>query len=180
MGSHPSGVLHKVNESFTQFKRYQHEPANPNSLADGEISTIFIDRSNILWIGTRNRILTKFEIEKEKFTHYRHDPANPKSKGGAYFYPIYEDKSDNLWVGGGLNRFDRQSATFTHFIHEPGNKQSISNNYIQAILEDESGRFRVGTKYGLNLFNREKNEFSSITLDKGWVSSIFEDRAGVV
>ena len=68
-----------------------------------------------------------------------------------------------MWFGTneGLNKYD--GYNFTVYKNNPENKYSISNSGIESIYEDKSGSLWVGTENGLNLYNREKNQFIYIT-----------------
>ncbi|MCB9264079.1 MAG: response regulator [Lewinellaceae bacterium] len=74
---------------------------------------------------------------------------------------MLEDKKD-LWVAtarGGLNLLDRKTGKFTRFLHNPDDSTSLSHNWVTTIYEDKTGRLWVGTNLGLNLFDRENQQF---------------------
>ena len=61
------------------FKRYQHDPSNPQSLSGNSVRSILEDREGVLWVGTEAGGLDRFDREKGTFTVYQHDPSNPQS-----------------------------------------------------------------------------------------------------
>ncbi len=75
----------------------------------------------------------------------------------------------------GLNKFD--GYRFTIFKHIRGKKNSLSDNYIYDIVEDKSGNLLVATSVGLDILNREKNEFKHFFNDnfRLTIRDIFED-----
>ena len=66
----------------------------------------------------------------------------------------------------GLQRFD--GYEFRNYTYEPGNPSSISDNFITTIFEDDSANLWIGTKEnGLNLFNKEQENFHTFRHDPG-------------
>ena len=81
----PSGVRWSggIGEGVTRFDRrtgkttvFKHDPANPASLLDDRVYSVFGDRSGTIWIGTREG-LERFDPKTETFIHYRHDEKKP-------------------------------------------------------------------------------------------------------
>ena len=108
-----------------------------NTLSENNVRSIYEDRDGIVWIGTYDGGLNRFEPSSGMFTHYRHNPADPRSLADDHAFPIYEDRSGALWIGtfAGLNRLDRNTGTFARF------KGSGLNKRIYSLLEDRQGRF---------------------------------------
>jgi two-component sensor histidine kinase/ligand-binding sensor domain-containing protein len=78
---------------------------------------------------------------------------------------VFEDHYKNLWIGTngkGLIRYNQRTGELTNFSSSPGNPATISNNYITSILEDQSENLWIATSFGLNKFNRAKNNFTRI------------------
>lgn len=72
---------------------------------------------------------------------------------------IYKDYLGYMWFGttDGLIRYD--GINLYLYEHDPSDSTSISHNSINAIVEDADNNLWIGTNIGLNLFNREKNNF---------------------
>ena len=170
------------------FKNYRYDPAD--STAISSVQCLLEDKRGGLWISTSGDGLKYFEPEKGKFTHYRHDESKPGSLSGNNIAAIYEDAEGTIWIGDygtGLNRLDREKRQFTRYQHIAGDAASLSDDRINVIFEDSKKNFWIGTDAGLNLFDRQKNTFSTISvkglfgeLPKGEtaVNDIFEDANG--
>ena len=102
---------------------------------------------------------------------------------------ILQDSRGFLWFAteDGLNRYN--GYEFKVFKNIPGNSNSISNNSISDIIEDKNGNLWIGTKGGgLNKFNPVTEKFTRFDLNKGdstglstpYVTSLFEDRSGII
>ena len=62
----------------------------------------------------------------------------------------------------GLNQFDGYS--FERFFNDPADTNTISNNWIFDIKEDQNGVLWIGTKGGLNKYDKRTGQFSRIIL----------------
>lgn len=99
---------------------------------------------------------------------------------------IFEDSLHNLWFSthyNGLTKYDPTSGIYSFYPHSETGDDSLSSAVAWVSYEDSLGRFWVGTAYGLNLLDREKNTFKRYlpddknprSLANGSVLAIFED-----
>lgn len=156
----------KKNEKFTNYK---YDEKNENSLIYDYIRYIYEDSKGLIWIGTR-RGLDVYDKNKDKFTHYKEDGL-PGSLVDDYITAIYEDSDGVMWFGGGLEgglfKFDREKETFKPYTVDDKNPKSISSNAVRSIIEDDEGYLWLGTRYGLNKFDKNKEEFIYYTEEDG-------------
>lgn len=132
------------------FTAFVHDPAEPSSIGDDAIRTIFEDSHANLWIGTNSGGLNLFDRAHWTFTRFRHDSSDPHSLSHDSVYAIAEDPDGSLWVGTqrGLNRFDPKTKSFERFLADPSVAGSLSQDYVTAVLVDRAGRLWVGTVNG--------------------------------
>lgn len=97
-----------------QFKVYQQEKNNPNSLSGRIIFTIIEDREGMLWFGSVEGGLNQFNPRTETFTHYRHNPLDSTSVSHDNIYSLLEDSQGRIWVGsrGGLDVYQPSTKNF--------------------------------------------------------------------
>ena len=179
---------------------YKNNPLDTNSLAGNALECIAVDGDGVLWIGTVNQGLERFDPETGVFTHIRHRSNDPASIGNNFIVAVLVDHLGDLWVGtgGGLDRFDRKRKTFVHYRHDPGNPQSLSSNEVVSLYEDRQQTLWIGTgsvygedkaraeKGGLNRFNRESGTFTRYVHDpadpqslvNNKVKALYEDSKG--
>ncbi len=104
-----------------EFKTYTYDPANPSSISDNFISTIFEDDSANLWIGTSANGLNVFTKELGAFQNFRHDPGNRHSLASNSILRalkvITQDADGFVWVNTmeGLNRIDLRDFSFESY-----------------------------------------------------------------
>jgi ligand-binding sensor domain-containing protein/signal transduction histidine kinase len=166
------------------FKHYRHNPEDPSTLSSDRVRSIIEDHSGILWIGTFDNGLNRFDPQTETFMTYSYDPENPRSLSNDTVQTQYEDSHGVLWVGTriGLNRFHPDQGTFTLYRSSLNDETSLSDNSVLSIHEDVSGVLWVGTHGGLNKFDREKKVFVQYHEEDGLpneaVYGILEDSQG--
>jgi len=150
-----TGLLRKDLVNGT-YRRYQNDPANPNSLSGDLVNYIFKEKEGDFWLATYRRGISRFDPKTGIFKRYQHDPADNGSIGGNDVQIIQEDRQSNLWLGTetGLDRMDRRTGKFTHYRKSPDDTTSLSSNYITYILDAGGGELWVGCYYaGLNRMN---------------------------
>ncbi|MCP4544065.1 MAG: response regulator [Chloroflexi bacterium] len=177
------------------FVHYQHNPNNPNSLSDDTVWSIYLDRTGILWFGTEQGGLNRFDpaiTGSGTFTHYRHNPLDPTSISHDEIDDITEDISGDLWIGtrgGGLDKFDRETQTFITYQHNTDDPGSLSHNTVAAVYFDRAGTLWVGTVgKGVNLLDPNTQKFLHLGTEPGnpnslsydFVMGVYEDSEGIL
>ena len=105
---------------------YRHDPADPASLADDQVFSIYEDQAGNFWVGTWNGGLDRFDRESELFTHSQHDPDDPNSLSHNSVVAIFQDDAGNLWAGtwgGGLNRLIPETRQFVRYQYDPSDPE---------------------------------------------------------
>jgi len=194
-----SGGLNRFDRKTGVFKRYLHDPQNPNSLSHNSVSAIYEDRPGRLWIGTVGGGLNRFNPTTGEFIHFKNDPQDSNSLNSNIVLSLYGDSAgETLWVGthgGGLNKLRLSEVgdtrpgrgTFSHFLHDPADSYSLSDNRVFSICGDSTGVLWLGTFVGgLNKFDPEKKIFTCFqhdllqpkSLSGSFVLALSIDRSG--
>jgi signal transduction histidine kinase/ligand-binding sensor domain-containing protein len=117
------------------------------------INALLIDHMGLLWLGTREGLVS---YDGYAFTAYEHDVTDPSSLVDNWVRTIFEDAHSTLWLGtntGGLARLDRGKGTFDTFRHDAADPSSLSHDSVYSIANAPDGKLWVGTQSGLNLFD---------------------------
>jgi ligand-binding sensor domain-containing protein len=160
-----------------RFVRGRNVPSHPlNEIADRVLS-ILRDRAGVLWLGTINRGL--FRWDGAKLTRFVHADEDASSIGAGRVYALHEDSTGTLWAGtweGGLCRLDPAPGAFSCFRHDPSDAGSLSANAAVSIAETSRGELYVGTfGGGLNRLDRASSRFTHVR-EKDGLSSDFVTR----
>ncbi|WP_194973339.1 two-component regulator propeller domain-containing protein [Aquiflexum lacus] len=181
----------------TRFVSYYHHADDDNSIAADRLESIFISKSGIIWIGTFEKGLDRFDPNTKIFTHFSHNPKDSTSLNNNTVTAILEDAQGILWVGthGGLHRFHPESGTFTRYQHNPKDPTSLSHDKVRVLYLDKQETLWIGTgspweskpgEGGLNKFNPENSSFTrymnssmdSKSILENRITALFEDSRG--
>ncbi len=179
------------NKKTQKFSFITHKEGIDNSLGCNKVRMIVIDhiRENIVWFGTLEGGVDKYNTKTKEFKHYRYDPQKVNGLSTDRVVSLYEDKLGLIWIGtefGGLNILNPETGKITIYRHDPDNPYSISSDIIYPFYEDRNGIMWIGTYKGLSRFDRHSKRFynyyhdpsnkSSISSDM--IFSIYQDKRG--
>ena len=88
---------------------------------------------------------------------------------------------DNLWIGtytGGVNVLNLQTGTFKTYSAYQDNPASLDGTSSYAIFKDRKERIWVTSMSGVNLYNREKDNFTRIKYLDALTIDIDQDTKG--
>ncbi len=138
-----SGTLINYTAEFPAFR----------GLASDLISSLFIDRSDLLWVSTVFGGLHVFNLATGARTDAVYNPADRQSIGSNQVRVIAEDRSGNIWIGtdNGVARFNPRSWNLRYIQHDPLAATSLSGKIVRSIWKEPSGDLWAGTEArGLN------------------------------
>lgn len=140
-----------------QFKTYQSDKDNPNSIGNNFVLDICEVDAKTFWIGTEKGVYI-FNLETEKFSFF--SPIREDA-----IYNIYKDKKGILWIAthnSGLYRYDPSTKMIRNFRKTRDfSRYSLSSNRIQRIAEDQDGYIWLAA-YGGGVDRLDPSTFSVI------------------
>lgn len=73
---------------------------------------------------------------------------------------LYQDKRGDIWIAteNGLCRYD--GLDIHTYKHDAADPHSISHNIVRSFMEDGQGRLLLGGEYGVQYYDRKKDNFS--------------------
>ncbi len=150
------GGLNLLNAKTFETTYFNHNPSDPNTLANDQVISLYRDRDGIYWLGHYQGGMSYFTPSHSVFTNYVRDDTE-KGLSANSVTDILEDSRHRIWIGtdgGGLDCLDASTGKVVHYMHDPANSTSLSSDLIASIYEDSNQRLWVGTFYGgLNLFD---------------------------
>jgi signal transduction histidine kinase/ligand-binding sensor domain-containing protein/DNA-binding response OmpR family regulator len=187
------------------FTTYQHDPEDSTTLSENFLNTIWEDKEGIIWIGTSEGGLSKFDRSKDQFIHFKPFQYKDVTDKLGHVTAINEDSHGTLWLGhdgGKLTRFDKKAGNFSphdfsHMLATPADTNLGIARYISKIIKDHAGNLWIANnKIGIHRLNDTgdmasrgfplsfthfrkhpvgKNPFSSYL-----IRSIYQDYAGMI
>lgn len=162
-------------KSAFQLQRFEHDgwttrtfPKIP--VPDSEVTTLFVDRDDALWIGTGGHGI--FRVLGEDVDHFGHSDGLSSDAVGRF----YQDREGNLWVvtSDGIDNF-RDLKVLGYSVRE-----GLSGAGPGAVLAARDGTVWIANYRALDIVRDDK--LSSIGDAQGlpgkYVTTIFEDHAG--
>ncbi len=141
--------LWSYNENTHQFSHVISSATDPDFT--GLLNTFIIDHLGILWIGSWNKGLKKYDPVTKKITTY--DPPGPNSTITSIAEIKQSDDKYILWLNGNFYRFDLEKNEFITFpISE--NIPSSSNTVLYSFNKKWVW---IGSNDGLYFYNPAKN-----------------------
>ncbi len=177
-----TGLLY-FNRKSEQFKPYNHDASDLNSISDDFITGLVFDKNGNLWVSTHYG-LNKFNKKKKTFTHYFRDYTEDGGLSENSISSICYGHDDNLWIGtdgGGLNKFNPENQVVEVFKTQENNDNSISYDYVNFVFEDKSLNLFVGTDgAGLNKLDLKPKKFllynqNSLKLSENVIGAIYAE-----
>ena len=144
-----------------EFKVFRHDPQDPQSISESQITALHEDSNGVLWIGTKGGGLNRYNVKTGRFDHFRHHPSDPHSLSNDIVRSIHEDNQGILWFGtsDGLNRYDKDKQQFVRYQTAATNPSHVGHD-ITAITEDQQGVLWLGTfADGLRRFDAKNQRF---------------------
>lgn len=149
------------------------------TLRSTNVTALHAHGEESLWIGYRDRGLSKLDIKSMTYTHYSSVADDPSSLGANGVTTIKDAGYNKLWIGtygGGLNLFDMETEKFTRYVYDANNQQTLSSSRVLSVEKMDNGLLWVGTwGGGLNIFNPTTSTAMRIPVDLEDPKSIGND-----
>lgn len=186
------GLFHykiKNKDKLPRFvKRYIYSPEDDFSINKNVITSLFVDKTGIVWIGTQGGGVNKIDHEKKQFRIIKKTIDN-NSLSYDNVRTFYEDKNQNLWIGtagGGIN-IAKKGTKYSKFININSNlKKNLAmleiDNGKKMLLGYESfpGLYELDMTKIKDLEDIEKDDMIPHHDVEQSVFSLFEDRNKIV
>ncbi len=131
----------------------------PNSIKgkpSNSISSVYVDGSDNLWIGTEEGKVYLFDHKKDSMETFE---GNVNT---GYISDFYMDKNNVVWLAGynGLFKLDREQQIIVNYDYYKSDNTSF---IVQRILPANNGNLLLGTENnGLLEYNRRSNSFEHL------------------
>jgi ligand-binding sensor domain-containing protein/signal transduction histidine kinase/DNA-binding response OmpR family regulator len=151
-----------------QFKSYQFDKQNKNSLSDNFIHSILKFDDETFWLGTESGV-SILNLKKESFEDFEPLKNN-------VVFDIVKDKKGIVWIAtkvNGLYRYDPKTKDLKNF-RTSNQKKGVSSNQIRKLAIDKSGNLWIGTfGNGLDKLNTSNFSFKNFKTDNSGLSNNF-------
>ncbi len=141
------GGLYRLSAAGTVQETYRHDDADPSSISADDPSTLCVDRSGVLWVGTQTGWLNRAEVAKARFIRLTAYPRTPWSLSHRNVVALAAGSDGKAWFATphgvdalDIERLRRVSAQEPLNAHLRATKARPT-----AVFEDSRGAVWVGT-----------------------------------
>jgi ligand-binding sensor domain-containing protein len=134
------------NPAQNKFYNYRYDVTLEGSVADNHISSVFIDRSGMIWMGT-NKGVSIYNPAQQSFVQ----TFLPQPDKNITIYDFYTDAVDNLWIGTSEGLFVKQAASNSFEVRKLNYKGTPL--IVSKIFADSDGKIYFGTNFSLFLYD---------------------------
>jgi signal transduction histidine kinase/ligand-binding sensor domain-containing protein/DNA-binding response OmpR family regulator len=129
-----------------EFVTYKSQPGDSSSLRYHQISSLFEDSHNTLWIGTNGGGLHFYNRKNNSFTYVRIIPNSPAEASMLIISSIIQFSKDEIWVvhSRGLTRINITSKNIISFKNI--NSPNELPGQITTLFHDNSGVFYIAIR----------------------------------
>ena len=183
-----SGVI-KFDPIKKTFRAFLHDPFEPLSLSYNAISSLYCDRTGIIWIGTNGEGLDIFDPYNNQFhTFIRRNDKTSRIPGFS-IGAICEDDQDCVWIATSvLYCWNRKTGKLKSYETSPKQSDGFGYSGAYSIIQSKNSDIWTGSGAGLFDYNHktgkiiEYKEFisDSIKIRQRVVYCVFQDNDGYI
>lgn len=94
----PQFSLYRLNPTTGAYTLYHHDPDNPYSISSNHISAVCMDSNGVIWVGTLDAGLNRFDSTRNGFVNHRTVPEYSFANTGDIF-TLTVTGNGMLWLG---------------------------------------------------------------------------------
>ncbi|WP_333819419.1 ligand-binding sensor domain-containing protein [Ohtaekwangia sp.] len=154
-----TAIVQKGRYIFTSHLREQDKYKHINS---EEIYDVFEDRSNVIWIGTKNSGVYTYSKFRYKFGNIHDVQIQQKPFAMGTIRAILEDSKGRIWAGTneqGLLKIEKDHVTATLYKPAPENANSLGHRFVRALWTDAADKLWVGHYTGFSIYREHSDDF---------------------
>jgi len=181
--------LMRFHTKTLKYESIKNDPLKPESISYNSISSLFLDRTNILWIGTTGMGIDFYDPKANKFGFLKRKNTDNSRITGFSIRSVLEENDRYVWISAEvLYRWDRETGELKSFETNATNLNDFGNTNICSMIKSRDGKLWFASMEGLFVydpmtektrqFKYESNNPSGIP-HKG-VAAVFEDKNGFI
>lgn len=167
-------------DSLKQIK--QPDPLT-SKIRSNSIYDIFIDRNDIMWVGTFSFGVSYTDFKRKPF--HRYSISDEKTFFSAKMINCFTDSDlENIWIGteeDGLFLYNRRTLKFKQFKPDSKDKNSLAGANIKSIAREADGNLWIGYyAAGLDFLNTKTGKITHFKTDQNSHNSIASNSIGAL
>jgi len=127
-----------------------------------DVRVLYEDKDGILWVGTDECGLARFDPLTEQFTVFQYKQDDSTKLSDKCITAVIKDRKGILWIGTawyGINKLDPKTQEITRLPFNREDPNSLSGREVRGICHGEAGKLWVLTERALNLLDPSTGRF---------------------
>lgn len=148
VGTHNRGLFY-FNPTTEKKGHFGNEPADPNSLSNNSINSLYEDSHQNLWLSTEGGGLCRLDRSRSRFTRFNTKNGFPSN----FVFKVLEDQKKTIWIttSKGLVNLDEAGKKMTVYTKANGLLNDQFN--YNSGYKDADGNIYFGSVQGMIKFN---------------------------
>ena len=167
------------------YEYFKNDPLNPNSISYNSISSLWIDKTGILWVGTSGMGINLYDPKTSRFSTLQRI-NDPKSRiSGFSVRSVLEESDEIMWVSTDvLSRWNRRTGEIKSFETSSNRPNDFGNTGAWSMIMAHNGIIWTATTEGVYSYdpsNAKTKQYKFNPLDSSGIPqkevyAVFEDQ----
>lgn len=184
----PGGLM-RFNPRTKKYDYFKNDPFDPTTISDNTISSVLVDKTGIVWIGSSGLGINIYNPRANRFATFV-NRGNSKSRGAGFsIRSILVDNKEMVWLGTDiLYSWNRKTGEIKSFETNSNDINAFGNSGPWSIIQSKDGSIWTATNEGLYRFNpvtQRTQQFSympgdSLSIPEKEVYTVYEDHKNII
>ncbi len=179
------GELMRFDPTNNSYDYFKNDPFNPKSISFSSISSLYTDKTGIVWVGTAGMGINLYDSKANRFSILFKKKETASRITGFSVRSILEENNDIVWVSTAvLYRWNRKTGELKSYETSSDKPNDFGNTGIWTMIKSSDGKIWTATSEGLYRYDpsTEKakqykfNPAEKSGLPQKEVYAVFEDR----
>jgi signal transduction histidine kinase/ligand-binding sensor domain-containing protein/DNA-binding response OmpR family regulator len=179
------GELMRFDPDISSYDYFKNDPFNPKSVSFSSISSLFTDKTGIVWVGTAGMGINLYDYKANRFSTLLKKKETASRITGFSVRSILEENNDIVWISTAvLYRWNRKTGELKSYETSSDKLNDFGNTGVATMIKSSDGKIWTTTTEGLYRYDphTEKarqykfNPADSSGLPQKEVYAVFEDR----
>ncbi|MBC3872851.1 two-component regulator propeller domain-containing protein [Undibacterium flavidum] len=152
-------------ENKNTLEKFVNLPSVNSSLSGDTITSLMLDSSGGLWVGTSDYGVSLVDLRGRSFTTYLNIPGDERSLSHRLVTAVVSENEEFAWIGtlgGGLNRLHIPSGDTQRFT-----SKQAGVDYIRVLMLDDKKQLWIGGE-SLQVFDPKTEHSRDVDVDKNF------------
>ncbi|MFO7614690.1 MAG: two-component regulator propeller domain-containing protein [Bacteroidales bacterium] len=182
-----AAMLMRFDPIKSSYDYFKHDPFDPQSISFNGISSLYIDKTGILWVGTAGMGINIFDPKVNRFKTLQ-KARDPSSRiTGFSIRSVMEDHVGNVWVSSDvLHRWNRQTGELKSYERSSHEPEAFGNTGAWSMVQTDDRSIWLASPEGLFRYDPSGgktrlykfNPADTAGLPQKEVYAVYKDRQG--